>query len=161
MRVFVMGGISEVDSVQAHSVAQAPRWASAKAEEQTALTVSGVYGFFSMDSAGVVIKSGTNDFCGELPGDSDWVNQYRAFLTSIRSHYPDVQIFLCTGPMLGGAALKSLQNAVSLVVDAEKSGLFCGIFRAKMGRRPWCRLPPNLKTHQKMAENDPQKSDNK
>jgi lysophospholipase L1-like esterase len=49
----------------------------------------------------VVIDLGTNDFVAGLPDADAFVGAYEAFVRQVRGHYPDAQILVTLGPLLG------------------------------------------------------------
>ena len=71
----------------------------------------------------VCINLGTNDFSTDNYDIQLYEKNYRMFLTTVRSKYPDAKIVLLTGPMLGNKE-SSEQRAVldRICADANKSG---------------------------------------
>ncbi len=70
----------------------------------------------------VVINLGGNDFSPGVPDRTAFVNAYKVFLSTIRSHYPTAHIFCTTGPLLQGSNLTTLreyvQNGVVTTLNA-------------------------------------------
>lgn len=71
----------------------------------------------------VCINLGTNDLSTDNYDIQLYEKNYRMFLTTVRSKYPDAKIVLLTGPMLGEKE-SSEQRAVldRICADANKSG---------------------------------------
>jgi len=70
----------------------------------------------------VVINLGTNDFAQGTPDRTTFVNAYKAFVATIRGHYPDAEICCAVGPMLGGSALTSAVEYIQVGVVQTLQG---------------------------------------
>jgi lysophospholipase L1-like esterase len=71
----------------------------------------------------VVINLGTNDFGGGAPDEQGWTDAMRAFVKTIRGHYPDCHVYLATGSMMTGEPLATLKRYLDQVVaDATRAG---------------------------------------
>lgn len=68
----------------------------------------------------VVINLGTNDWSVGIT-EANFKTPYRAFLDTIRGHYPDAWIFLAVGPMLGGSDYTTTRDWLTQLI-AERAG---------------------------------------
>lgn len=71
----------------------------------------------------VCINQGTNDLSTRNYDIQLYEKNYRMFLTTVRSKYPDAKIVLLTGPMLGNKESSEQRAALDRIcADANKSG---------------------------------------
>lgn len=77
----------------------------------------------------VVVNLGTNDFGPRNPTEQEWQDAYRAFLQTLRKHYPQCHVFCAVGSMMtdgyppGRKALSTIRSYTSgLVESLRKSG---------------------------------------
>ena len=71
----------------------------------------------------VCINLGTNDLSTDNYDIQLYEKNYRMFLTTVRSKYPDAKIVLLTGPMLGEKESSEQRAALDRIcADANKSG---------------------------------------
>ena len=71
----------------------------------------------------VCINLGTNDLSTDNYDIQLYEKNYRMFLTTVRSKYPDAKIVLLTGPMLGEKESSEQRAALDRIcADAHKSG---------------------------------------
>ncbi|HEY0256838.1 MAG TPA: SGNH/GDSL hydrolase family protein [Candidatus Methylacidiphilales bacterium] len=105
----------------------------------------------------IVINLGTNDYWDAVPDSSTWVKAYEAFLTTLRTAYPDADVFLTNSVMLipdrDGKLVGSLQQIVQDETAAGDKKVHLVRFDredpvAGMGSADH----PNLKTHAIMAD---------
>ncbi|HWB59542.1 MAG TPA: SGNH/GDSL hydrolase family protein, partial [Chthoniobacteraceae bacterium] len=74
--------------------------------------------FSSWTPDAIIINLSTNDFGKADPDEAQWTAAYRRFIALLRTHYPNAQIYCCTGPMLGdGATRKPRADAVRYVQE--------------------------------------------
>jgi hypothetical protein len=79
---------------------------------------------FAAKPQAVVINLGTNDFSANMNlGQNEFTTAYTAFLTRVRTAYPDAVIFCAVGPLLYGTGLASVTTYLTdLVADANQAG---------------------------------------
>ncbi|HVW23869.1 MAG TPA: SGNH/GDSL hydrolase family protein [Polyangiaceae bacterium] len=73
---------------------------------------------FSWIPDAVVIDLGTNDFAKGDPGQP-YVNAYEAFVSNLRTRYPNAYVFLVIGPMTSGTSLTTARGYLDQVVKAR------------------------------------------
>jgi lysophospholipase L1-like esterase len=79
------------------------------------------WSFSSWVPHAVVINLGTNDWSTGSLAESNFKTPYRAFLDTIRGHYPDAWLFLAVGPMLGGTNYGTTRDWLTQLI-AERAG---------------------------------------
>lgn len=106
----------------------------------------------------ILINLATNDFAGKTaPEEAGWTGGYRAFITRLRTHFPQAQIYCATGPMMYGKNLETLRGYLTRMIaginaagDAKVHLIEFATQDAKNGfGADW---HPSLKTHRIMAE---------
>jgi len=103
----------------------------------------------------VIVNLGTNDFAMGDPG-MGFRTAHENFATSLRDHYPNAQIYLAVGPMLGGtqysAALGYLEGAVAARQADGDQNIDVIEFTATMASEGFgCDYHPNEGTNERMA----------
>jgi hypothetical protein len=75
---------------------------------------------FSWKPQVVVVNLGTNDFARGDPGQP-FVDAYKSFVASLRSHYPSAYIVLMIGPMTSDPQLTTARGYLDQVVLARNT----------------------------------------
>jgi lysophospholipase L1-like esterase len=73
---------------------------------------------FSWIPDAVIINLGTNDFSQGDPGQP-FLNAYEAFVSDLRTHYPNAYVFLVIGPMLSDPNLTAARGYLDQVAMAR------------------------------------------
>jgi lysophospholipase L1-like esterase len=109
----------------------------------------------------VLINLATNDFGKGIPDEKGWVGAYKAFVERVRRNYPNAEIYVASGSMMGdwgeGKPLTTLKKYLAMVVadrqaagDAKIHELdFAPQDRANGLGSDW---HPSVKTHEIMAK---------
>ena len=88
---------------------------------------AGNWDFKSYQPDVVVINLGTNDFSNGVIDATTFTTTYLAFLTQVRTNYPNARIYLAIGPMMEGtsraAALADLQAIVQSAASLPNGNL--------------------------------------
>src|SRR5262249_37328990 len=105
----------------------------------------------------VVINLGTNDFAMGDPGMTEFQTAYTAFLSTIRSKYPDAFIFCAVGPLLFGDGLTAATQYITAVVaDANNKGdakvQLLNFTEQDASKGTGCDYHPNVAEHMAMAD---------
>ena len=105
----------------------------------------------------ILINLATNDFAGKtFPDEAGWIGGYTAFITRLRTHFPQAQIYCAIGPMLTGKPLDTVQSYLTkIVADINASGdpkVHLLEFDTQDGKNGFgADWHPSLKTHKIMA----------
>lgn len=75
----------------------------------------------------VVINLATNDFGAKIPEEKGWTEAYEAFLARVRHNYPNAEIYVASGSMMGdGGPTKPLTTLkrflAKIVADRKAAG---------------------------------------
>jgi lysophospholipase L1-like esterase len=113
---------------------------------------------FTLKPQAVVINLGTNDFAANMAlGQTEFTTAYTAFLTTVRTTYPDAVIFCAVGPLLYGTGLTNAKAYMTaLVAEVNASGdqkvklLDFGQQNASLGTG--CDWHPSAAENQRMAD---------
>lgn len=100
-----------------------------------------------------VIVLGTNDFsgaAGPFPEQAYFVNRYRQLIDQIRTDHPDIKIALSDGPMLSGAAKKTLRHYLADIVSHYNNDDVV-LLLAEHNPGDSCDYHPNRDKHQLIA----------
>lgn len=105
----------------------------------------------------VVINIGTNDFSTVTPDKTKFINNYKSFVATIRSNYPDAHIFCTIGPMLWGTGLESCRAYVTEIVNYFKSNGDSKVYMMEYPQQSEANgygedWHSSIKTHQLMAD---------
>ena len=107
----------------------------------------------------VVINLGTNDYGTGTDPSAGFESTYLAFVTHLKSVYPNVYVFACVGPMLADPDYTDAKTAITNVIAALSEGgdprmqlvefptEDCGTDGSNCG----CAYHPKLAEHQTMA----------
>ncbi|HKU44273.1 MAG TPA: GDSL-type esterase/lipase family protein, partial [Polyangiales bacterium] len=115
---------------------------------------------FEPKASAVVINLGTNDWSKGDPG-KPYEDAYIAFLTRVRSKYPNAYVFLTIGSMLGEPQLGQVVARLKAVVAARNAAGDDKLVAFDMGTQPLgnngetptgCDWHPNVADHMRMAE---------
>jgi lysophospholipase L1-like esterase len=104
----------------------------------------------------VIINLGTNDFATGDPGETQFEGAYTAFIATVRSKYPDAQIFCTVGPLLYGTGLTMATSYIQNVVSAAHASGDTKVQYLDYGQQntslgTGCQYHPNTTEHQAMA----------
>jgi hypothetical protein len=113
---------------------------------------------FALKPQAVVINLGSNDFAANMAlGQTEFTTAYTAFLTTVRTTYPDAVIFCAVGPLLYGTGLANAKAYLTAVVaSANQNGdekvklLDFGQQNASLGTG--CDWHPSVAENQRMAD---------
>jgi lysophospholipase L1-like esterase len=109
----------------------------------------------------VLINLATNDFGKKIPDEKGWTEAYGAFLARVRKNYPNADIYVASGSMMGdwgeNKPLTTLKKYLAKIVGDRKAAGdakvheidFATQDRADGLGSDW---HPSIKTHEKMAK---------
>ena len=69
----------------------------------------------------VVVNLSTNDFNGSTPDRKGWIAGYEAFLTRVRTQYPQAAVYCATSPMMGGDQGATAKSYLTQIVADENT----------------------------------------
>ncbi|HEV8063051.1 MAG TPA: SGNH/GDSL hydrolase family protein [Gemmataceae bacterium] len=109
----------------------------------------------------VLINLATNDFGQKVPDEKGWTDAYKSFLDRVRKNYPNAEIYVASGSMMGDSGenkqLSTLKKYLAKIVadrraagDAKVHEIDFAMQNRKDGLgSDW---HPSIKTHQIMAK---------
>jgi lysophospholipase L1-like esterase len=108
----------------------------------------------------VLINLATNDFGKEIPEEKGWTEAYEAFLARVRKNYPDAEIYVASGSMMGdwdaSKPLTRLKKYLAKIVADRKAAGDAKVHELDFAQQDrqnglgsdW---HPSIKTHEIMA----------
>lgn len=122
-------------------------------------SVSPKWSFSKWQPDVVVVNLGTNDFAKGIPDSIIFTNTYVNFLKRLRSYYPGAAIFCLDGPMVtdsypqGAFHLTKLRNYIKASKNKfNDPKIYTFSLSSQQEGDYGCDWHPNLKRHEKMAE---------
>ncbi len=109
----------------------------------------------------VLINLATNDFGRGIPEEKAWTEAYEAFIARVRKHYPDAEIYVVSGSMMGDwnatKPLTTLKKYLAKIVADRKAAGDLKIHEldfAQQDRKDGLGSDwhPSVKTHELMAK---------